>query len=207
MTEKDAIICSYPTIIRVSEVREIIQQNKENERATLISVIEHRLSRRFFKVIDNAKREDISSFMTMSICCMLIETLECFIQGIPDTSGSGGSERAFKDFFKRTKGDFPGLDANSTDFYLNVRCGLLHQAETMNGWFLVKFGKIFEEQGKIKIINGELFYDATKKAVSDYLKLLSESDFNNAIWNKAFAKLKQVCDNCQELRKYKNDGY
>lgn len=206
MTDKDAIICSYPRIIRVSEVTEIINKKNEKEKTTLISVIEHRLSRRFFKVIDNAKDEDISSFMSIAICCMLIETLECFIQGVRDTNKGGESERMFKDFFNRTKDDFPGFAKNSTDFYLNVRGGLLHQAETMNGWFLVKSGKIFEEKGKIKIINGPLFYDATKKAITDYITLLTQKDFNDVIWNKAFIKLKGVCDNCQELRKYKNDG-
>ena len=206
MSLKDAIICSYPRTITVSEIREIIANKNEKEKATLISVIDHRLSRRFLKVIDNASKEDLSSFMTMAICCLLIETLECFYQGLPDTNKNGESERMFKDFFYRAKEDFPGLTENSTDFYLNVRGGLLHQAETMNGWFLIKSGKIFEESGKVKIINGDLFYNTTKKAISDYLKLLEEKDFNDEILKRAFDKLEHVCKNCQELRKYKNDG-
>lgn len=203
---KDPIICMYPVKITVSQLERMIAEKDEKDKQTLISVIEHRLSRRFLKVIDNAKKEDLSSFMTMAICCLLIEALECFYQGLPDTNKSGEGERVFKSFFARAKGDFPGLLENGTDFYLNVRGGILHQAETMNGWFLIKEGKIFEDRGKVKIINGESFYDATKKAVFDYLKLLNDENFKSELWNKAFDKLKQVCVNCEELRKYKNDG-
>ena len=200
--EKDPIICTYPKLIKLSQLQEIIKSKDNKDKATLISVIEHRLSRRFLTVIDAADKKDLSSFMSMAICCLIIETLECFYQGLEDTKKRGAGKAVFKSFFEREKNEFQGMAEKSEDFYENVRCGLLHQAETMNGWFLNKNGKIFEMSEGIKIINGSLFFNATKKTIENYLKLLKEKPFDDELWKFAIKKLEDVCRHCKEIKPY-----
>ncbi|HNW97986.1 MAG TPA: hypothetical protein PKK00_06210 [Bacteroidales bacterium] len=203
MNKKDPIICTYPVLIRLSELENMLNKKDNKDKKTFISIIEHRLSRRFLKVIDKANKGDLSSFLSMAICCFLIETLECFYQGLENTEGRGEGLRVFKSFFKREEANFPGLYDKSTDFYYNVRCGLLHQAETKSGWFLNKNGKLLELSDGEKTINGKLFYEATKKSIENYLILLEKSDFtsDDKIWENAFKKLIEVCKNCKEIEK------
>lgn len=201
-TTHDSTICNYPRKIKASELERILRDKNVQDKDVLISIIEHRLSRRFVKTIDNANEKDLSSFMSMAICCLIIETLECFYLGLPDTKKSGEGARVFKSFFNRSKGDFPGFFEKSKDFYENVRCGLLHQAETMNGWFLKRSGQIIEASGNTKFINGKLFFESTKKSIEKYLSVLKDSNFDDDIWEKAFDKLKQILDNCNEIKKY-----
>jgi hypothetical protein len=137
--------------------------------------------------------------MSMAICCLLIETTECFYQGLPDTKKPGEGDRVFQSFFDREKVLFPGLCDKSSDFYNSVRCGLLHQAETMNGWFLNKKGDLFSSAEGIKTINGELFLKATKKSIENYLTLLTDKKLDDALWGYAFDKLIQICNNCREI--------
>lgn len=199
---KDPIICTYPELIRLSQLEAIINKKDQMDKDKLILIIEHRLSSRFLKVIENADKSDLSSFLSMAICCFTIETLECFYEGLPDTKKAKEGARVFKEFFKRERDNFPDLEVKSTDFYYSVRCGLLHQGETLNGWFLQKKGKLFKCLEGIKDINGELFFLATKKAIENYLALLNEKNFSDECWKHAFTKLKQVCENCREINKY-----
>lgn len=157
VTTHDSIICNYPKKIKASDLERILAEKNVQDKSVLISIIEHRLSRRFVKTIDNANEKDLSSFMSMAICCLIIETPECFYLGLPDTKKRGEGIRVFKSFFNRSKIDFPGFFEKSKDFYDNVRCGLLHQAETMNGWFLKRVGQILEVSGGAKFINGNFF--------------------------------------------------
>jgi len=84
-------------------------------------------------------------FSIVTIQCSLIEFLESTIQGKNyryvrkgETLGTyeySSSQKVFVDFltsrFPFSNEFKPDL---ATDFYINVRCGLLHEARTKNGW-------------------------------------------------------------------------
>ena len=72
----------------------------------------------------------------------------------------------------------------------------------MNGWFLKRSGQIIGVSDKTKFINGKLFFQSTKKSIEKYLNVLKDSNFDDDIWKKAFDKLKQVLDNCNEIKSY-----
>lgn len=72
-----------------------------------------------------------SGFAIMALDCLLIETLEQFYKGKIRT-GQGMDEKSFFDFFQRSsklKIFFDSQD-KATIFYTQIRCGLLHQAQT-----------------------------------------------------------------------------
>jgi len=105
-TTHDSTICIYPKKVRASELELILINKNIQDKTVLISIIKHRLSRRFIKTIDSANEKDLSSFMSMAICCLIIETLECFYLGLHDTKKRGEGVRVFKSFLKDLKMTF-----------------------------------------------------------------------------------------------------
>jgi len=98
-------------------------------------------------------------FAITSLCCLLIETFQCYRAGlpsshkgelrhlheefhsllaihpeyvIPDSEWPNDVGEVFRCFFTQNQSLFPGIIGG--DFYRNVRNGLLHQAQTKKGW-------------------------------------------------------------------------
>ena len=102
-----------------------------------IKIFEDRVEGRFLKQIElmdnNPKRKIgvFAGFAIMSLDCLLIETLEQFYKGKIRT-GQGMDEKAFYNFFQRSDAfrDFFDTQAKASIFYQQIRCGLLHQAQT-----------------------------------------------------------------------------
>ena len=101
-------------------------------------------------------------FCTMAISCLMIEALESFAQGLPDSKSK--SKKVFSSFFRRCY-DW-GLELGifcyiADDFYTGIRCGILHQAETTNGWLIHRKGELFNSEEKS--INATKFHDELEK--------------------------------------------
>jgi hypothetical protein len=102
-----------------------------------IKIFEDRVEGRFLKQIDLLEKNPnrlirvFAGFAIMSLDCLLIETLEQFYKGNIRT-GAGMDEKAFFDFFQRSLKfkSFFDTQAKATVFYQQIRCGLLHQAQT-----------------------------------------------------------------------------
>ncbi len=139
-------------------------------------------------------------FCTMAICCLMIETLESFWQGWCDTKGQ--SREAFNGFFKRCKenglklGEFAAVYEDLyEDFYKNVRCGILHQGETTNGWRIRREGPLYDPSAKI--INATAFHKALEEALKYYVRTLEESDWESEVWQNLRRKMACVIENCK----------
>ncbi|HEV8512593.1 MAG TPA: hypothetical protein VGQ59_04935 [Cyclobacteriaceae bacterium] len=119
-------------------------------------------------------------FLVMSIDCLLIETLNQFYRGLKDSDEAYKNKNceAFKDFFKYST-YFPEFE-NSEDviitFYKEVRCGLLHQAESkVNSLINIRESKMVVPIDGINpqngiIINRALFHQALHDEFNKYLK-------------------------------------
>ncbi len=95
-----------------------------------VGIFEDRFVGRYFRVIDLLE-EDIyeNGFAIMTLNCSLIDALMQFRNGYPETpEGKNGYE--YKNFLREQLG-FKG--ASIKRFYEEIRCGLLHSAETKNG--------------------------------------------------------------------------
>ena len=129
----------------------------------------------------------------MANCCLLIETLEAFYRGFTDTKNI--SKLAFLQFFSRDKNfiDF-ATDDIPTQFYHNIRCGILHQGETINGWSITRESKFILDKDN-KVINATKFLTQLKKSLEDYKEELVRADWNDDIWKKTRIKLKSIIQN------------
>lgn len=123
----------------------------------------------------------------MANCCLLIETLVSFQEGLATTNS--GSKQAFDIFFKQNK-DF---EVKPTDnFYKNIRCGILHQGETCKGWLVVRTG----EYKVSKKINADKFLKKLETSLISYREKLEIEDWDSEIWGNCRVKMCSIIKNC-----------
>ena len=175
--------------VTVGQLLSWMDEKSESSKMEIIKLIEHRFKNRYLKHIKSVD----SGFLIMAVSCFVIETLQSFQKGEPDTSRIG--KRMFKNFFNNNSGHFSGFSEISDEFYKDIRCGILHQAETTNAWRVLRSGKLIDMREFS--INADLFLKALDKSIDEYLNELSTSDFNSKIWKNAFVKLSDICENCK----------
>lgn len=179
--------------ITVKEAREWIASKDESSKSNLIRLIDHRFTNRYLKHLDPTIND--SGFFKMAICCLMIETMESFKQGEKNTKGK--SKQMFIDFFETEEAFFPEFKDVSIDFYNNIRCGILHQAETTNAWRILRVGFLLNKSERT--INADKFVKALKSSLENYINNLKENNINDTegIWPKAILKINDICNNCQ----------
>jgi hypothetical protein len=145
-----------------------------------------RFDERYFNPVENSKSKH--GFATLAVACLVIEALESFYQGREDTRGE--SEKMFRDFFKR---DAPlkVLGTGGDWFYRDIRCGILHQAETRGGWRVLRHGPLLDTGARI--INATKLLRELRRAVRTYADAVHH---DHAVWALFKKKMKAVCGNC-----------
>ena len=120
-----------------SDWEKLSLKEKSSDWKEAVKIFDDRMKGRFFdqiELLDNNPNREIgifAGFAIMSLDCLLIETLEQFINGRIRT-GQGMDEKSFFDFFQRNTEfkTFFDTQAKAAIFYKQIRCGLLHQAQT-----------------------------------------------------------------------------
>jgi hypothetical protein len=195
----------YPKPLTPDDVQSLLKSLKQDDKAAknvLVSLIEHRLNHRYVRPLLHVPEDYKSGFLMMAASCLLIEALQSFYEGLEDTDQA--SKKAFKDFFEREKQFFPEFDEffpksftreKTNNFYINIRCGILHQAETTGGYRIFRKGPLFNKPAKA--INANRFLKAVNDCLNKYIEELRTSDCNSVRWNKAADKINYICKNCK----------
>ena len=173
-------------------VSDYLQMEKEKNKSGIVRFIRSRFTERYITPLRSDPKIK-HGFCTMAICCLMIETLESFWQGW-DTS-EGKSKSAFSSFFKRNQ-NFRAFNNHVEDFYKNVRCGILHQAETTNGWHIRRDGWLFNKH--TKTINATLFHDEIENCLDYYCSILNQEDWNSETWVNFRKKMRAIISHCSE---------
>jgi len=187
---------------------------RTEDKQGLIDFLRQRHEERFFKpikLLGNAKRNwQGHGFAMMSLCSLLVETIQSYRDGLPSTNlgelqrltkkikdvpaeyqlpvgltfkdVSGG--KSFRQFFRRYRADFNGLSGKK--FYNNIRNGLLHQAQTKRGWTIRMDGLKLHAA---KVINRDIFADRLERAFGRYLDELAYAKWNSTLWKNARRKV------------------
>ena len=155
------------------------------------SFLEERLNSRYFKPIEDIKQNDDRNgegFAIVTILCSLIEFLE--------TTWSGEVYRYCKDHelnqfeynrskkkfisFLTSKPPFKNIFSEdlATKFYVNVRCGLLHEAATKSNWIIRVDNEsiMYELRSGENVIDRNLFEGSIKEFITFYRSELFKSD-------------------------------
>lgn len=168
-------------------VAQYLALEQAGDRRALGRFIKDRFNERYFVPIEDSPSKH--GFTMLAIGCLVIEALESFYQGQTDTKGM--SEKMFNDFFARDT-PFKVFAGNGGWFYKNIRCGILHQAETRGGWRILRRGPLLDSSQKT--INAARFHRELKKAVAHYAKQIESDD----CWQNFQKKMRAICDNCSK---------
>jgi len=145
---------------------------------------EARLSSRYLRPIETLQASrtlDGEGFSILAIHCTLIEFLESTLQGLSyryvrrkdpplrqyEYSESG---KLFAAFLSTRQPFCKVFDpAIAADFYVGVRCALLHEARTKNGWIIKAKGPaIADVSAKNKIVYRNNFHAALLEFIQSY---------------------------------------
>ncbi len=200
---------------RIAQVRACLANQKSS--FDLIDFIRARYSERFFGPIhlltESKATEHRHGFAVMALCCLLVETIESYREGIPSTNRGElrriedavkqgdlsvpaeysvrqdewpkNAEQPFVDFFGFARDFFGELDGS--EFYKFIRNGLLHQAQTKNRWLLVRTGQLWDKNAHR--VNRDLFARKLEECFNSYLTQLKSAGWDDDPWCKARRKV------------------
>jgi hypothetical protein len=118
------------------------------------------------------------------------ESLESFWQG---WRKSPNSALAFCQFFDRND-RFRAFRGHSQKFYVNIRCGIMHQGETTGGWHIRRDRRFLFEPATTTI-DATRFLEEMDCCLSEYCDLLRVSEWNSDVWKNLRKKMNAVCAN------------
>lgn len=176
----------------LGRVQELINSKNPEDRPKVAKFIKCRLSSRYLEPFEKQDKSTKSGFAMMACYCLFMETLQAFREG-KDRTKSQQNNCTFCHFFRNeaeyTLGIFEDI---ATDFYKNIRCGILHQGETSNGWKIRREGDLFNTE--TKTINTNKFGEALKDVLERYVECLKTDD---VLFENAKKKIKFIIDHCK----------
>jgi hypothetical protein len=153
------------------------------------------IRKRFSERYINAARADTPfkhGFTMMAISCLMIEALESFRQGW--ITSNGRSKAAFCFFFDHAD-EFSPFRGYAEQFYINVRCGILHQAETTGAWRIMRIGPMFDS-GTLTV-NAALFLESLQRVLNAFCDQLKTAAWDSDEWKRILKKMDAICANCK----------
>ena len=164
---------------------------KENNQIEIADFVYNRFNERYIMPINNLNPDEKHGFSIMAVSCLMIESLESFKLGYKDT------KRISKETFIRflsEEPEFKEFSGYEESFYTNVRCGILHQSETINGWKIIRKGVLFDS--KTKTINATKFLTKLEKTLNEYTTRLKAENWDSKSWRNLIKKLNFIIANC-----------
>lgn len=170
-----------------------------------VKIFENRIRSRFLKPIqillesekDLNPKEKQNGFSIMAILCLLVESLQCFVEG------RSHSKSISKDVFIRflsenepfkTKLKFTPEIAGLV--FTHFRCGILHQAELTGGARLRSIGPAVREKGGKIIMNRTKFANGVFQYFDSYLQnLRSKNENGNKLRENLKKKFESIIQN------------
>jgi hypothetical protein len=181
---EDTEIASNFTVRQYGAAREA--RNREE----IADAIRRRFTERY---IDPAlKPTERHGFTMMAISCLMIEAFVSLQMGWKTSDGKG--ESAVSRFFNGWD-RFREFRGHGKAFYKSVRCGILHQAETTEGWKIVRAGPLFDLGSHA--INADRFLRTLKEVLDDFCDKLKTLDWNGPEWKSVLKKMNAICENCR----------
>ncbi len=156
-----------------------------------IDIFEDRITGRYLNQIDLLSNDiNANGFTIMALNCLLIEALLQFRDGCDETTG--GNCKAYSCFLVK---EFPHVFnmLSAEAFYKNIRCGILHSAQTKAGARLTDDSSfVIRYDNSVLVVSVIKIYAELRKYFDSYVLRLR--DTNEATLREAFIrKMGYVC--------------
>ncbi|WP_019614082.1 hypothetical protein [Psychromonas ossibalaenae] len=156
----------------------------ENEQHWLqaVDVLKRRLYARYIYPVDALIEIENSlepkqmnfGFTILAVDLLLMETLQAFKEGLADTNRK--SQRVFMRFLRDSPrfSPFFSTPKQCNDFYIEFRCGILHQAEIQSTARVCSSGELYDRCSEGDTVNYNAVHQSLKADLEDYLELLRD---------------------------------
>lgn len=165
----------------IGKIKDLMAHHDTN---ALAEEIYQRFMQRFLVPLKSVPKERAHGFFTMANCCLLIEAIQHYRQGLKDEF-KGKKEDLYANFF----GDFPRFTASrmqAKELYHTLRSGVLHLGET-KGWLIHRKGPIIDFGNKI--INATRFRKALEICLREYRDSLKKKKWESREWKNVINRL------------------
>lgn len=149
-----------------------------------IEILQSRFNARYLEPVNmliecDERRKPLDrryGFSILAICCLLIETLQAFREGLTDTKGK--SKEMFINFLTKRKYFMTHFNKNQAEeFYYKYRCGILHQAEVGGDSLLWSVGMVNGKKADgTPYINRTKIFELLKEEIVLYLEELKNKN-------------------------------
>ncbi|SUJ21046.1 Uncharacterised protein [Sphingobacterium spiritivorum] len=179
-------------------IQQYIDFVKNEDKTKIADFIFQRLHSRYLKpflfIDDKFTKQFKNGFSIMANCCLLIETLQSFKNGWGDSDRK--SEQAFKQFLT-SELNFSAFKGKERDFYVNIRCGILHQGETTGGWTVNRSGTNLFDDKKL-VVDSITFGRELKNSLKNYSDNLKAAKWDSELWDNFRTKMRKIIFNCKK---------
>jgi hypothetical protein len=159
-----------------------------------IAIFYDRINGRFLAPISKIEKYNFSGFVVMALDCLLIETLQQFVEGKAKTPNNGGKEY-FQKYLTKYIGE-PFDNQMAGMFFKQIRCGLLHQAEVHKNSLIRRTEDLpitkYTEKKTGLITNRIKFHERLKDAIEHYIEELRDPQ-NKELRNNFRKKMDYIC--------------
>jgi len=165
----------------IAKIKELMAHH---DTKALAKEIYHRFMERFLIPLKNVPNNCAHGFFTMANCCLLIEAIQRYRQGLKDET-QGEKEGLYANFFH----DYPRFTINRAqgkELYHTLRSGVLHLGET-KGWLIHRRGPIIDFEDKT--INASKFRKALELSLRDYRDKLKKKKWASREWQNVVIRL------------------
>jgi len=171
------------------QVRQVKDWIKAADKASLIKFLQERFTERYFDPLRCAS----NGFLLMGVSCLIIEAMESYRQGWPDSDRLGS--RPFSSFFARSH-LFGVFQPAASEFYKHIRCGILHQGETTGGWTITQKDTAALFDVAQKRVNAAQFHKTLEQELANYLAELNAAGITDELWINCIFKMHSTIKNC-----------
>lgn len=185
-----------------NDVQKLITEYDKTQKQKLLdeifNIMKKRVNVRYFSIMDqwrdskNPNKEQFG-FIMMSVNCVLIELYYQLYHGSNETTDIDGS------IVKAYKWTIPLLDENLDSvigerFYKDVRCKIIHQAQTEKNVALTfETDSIYVYSGNFELYNPDLVYVNLRKLYDKLFEQASRENNNNKmIRNNILSKMRNI---------------
>jgi len=164
-----------------------------------VDIFEDRIQGRFLKFISLIEKDTFAGFVVMALDCLLIETLQQFREGVAETP-KGKSKDYFVAFLTETSFKKWFTKDKAEKFYKQIRCGILHRAETKKSSLIRTDTPLVEyTENKVGlVINRRLFHQQLEQEFKTYISKLRDPS-QQELRDKFKKKMDYICRVCGEI--------
>jgi len=168
-------------------IKDYLEFAKTEDRGSIARLLQSRFEERYIGPVMRSSPGHKSGFAMMAIACLTIEAFESFRSGWTKPK----NEKAFKKYFL-AQPEFGISGDEISAFYANIRCGILHDAETRGGWKILRKGPIVDTSART--INATGFLITLHASISAYCTELKASDWHGVKWSCIRKKFDSIID-------------